>query len=155
MSKKSKNTPTKEADDAAQIAELQRKLQLAEQKIGEQSKTISALKPAPDGVISTPANVANVANCWQNMTLSSVPLPAQTEPGATARALDLEDLEEKPEVTAAESLQAVKYTLGKTKTNAYVIPPRIGAGTSDFIKLLKGSLPVTESSTTLAMTRRS
>ena len=34
---KSKTTPTKEADDAAQIAELQCKLQLADQKIAEQS----------------------------------------------------------------------------------------------------------------------
>ena len=35
MSEKSKNTPSKEADIAAQFAELQHKYELAEQKISE------------------------------------------------------------------------------------------------------------------------
>ena len=114
MPSKSKNTPTKESEEAAaaaaEIADL--KAQLA---------AFQAVQPPPGGIITTPAPAIGSNNPWgapgRNMTLPPPSVAPQVATAGPARTLALEEKE--------DTLRHVKTVLEqKSKATNFIISPK-------------------------------
>ena len=134
MPSKTKNTPTKESDEAAaaaaEIAALKAQIQRRDQELAALE---SALRPTSDGIISTPAPVVESNNPWTVSGRTNLLQPPSVAPQIAptpARALDLEE--------KADTLRHVTAALEqKAKAKDCIISPKYPGGMSDALKLMR------------------